>query len=103
VSVSGEAASAKKKPQPQKVSQKTINEMKQMGMTKAIQKAASGNASPEFVEGAKRMYGQNRINAAKKPSANLNRSLEQTRTPKPASGKTVSVSNKSALNKKKTV
>lgn len=42
----------------QKVSQATIDSMKSMGMQKAIQKANSGNASAEFVEGAKRMYGK---------------------------------------------
>lgn len=45
----------------QKVSQSTIDSMKTMGMTKAIQKANSGTASAEFIEGAKRMYGS-RVN-----------------------------------------
>jgi DnaK suppressor protein len=49
-----------------KVSQATIDSMKTMGMTKAIEKAANGKASAEFKEGAKRMYGQRRIDAAKK-------------------------------------
>lgn len=86
MSTRGEAAAAKK---PQKVSQKTINDIKQMGMTKAIQKAASGNASAEFAEGAKRMYGQNRIDAAKpKPP------------PTKTTTKSVSVSKNSSLNKR---
>lgn len=42
---------------PVKVSQSTIDSMKQMGMSKAISKANSGDASAEFIEGAKRMYG----------------------------------------------
>lgn len=75
-----------------KVAQGTIDSMKTMGMSKAIAKANSGNASAEFVEGAKRMYG-NRIkpptvassptvtkSAAKQPTPQMQQSLAQTRT-----------------------
>ena len=47
-----------------KVKQSTIDEMKKIGMSEAIKKANSGNASAEFVEGAKRMYG-NRVHPEK--------------------------------------
>ena len=52
-----------------KVSQKTINDIKKMGMTKALQSAATGSA--EFKEGLTRMYGAKRVSAAsaKYPSA----------------------------------
>lgn len=49
------------KPKAVKVSKATIDSIKRMGMTKAIEKANTHAAPPEFVEGAKRMYG-NRIN-----------------------------------------
>lgn len=43
-----------------KVSQLTIDSMKKMGMKAAIEKANSGSGDSEFVEAAKRFYG-NRI------------------------------------------
>lgn len=46
-----------------KVSQATINKIKAMGMKKALAGAAS--ASPEMREGLKRLYGANRVAAAK--------------------------------------
>lgn len=45
-----------------KVSQATIDKIKEMGMTKALKSA--GKASPEMREGLKRMYGARRFNAA---------------------------------------
>lgn len=54
-----------------KVKQSTIDSMKTMGMTKAIQKANSGGASAEFIEGAKRMYG-NRIKQGVQPKSSQN-------------------------------
>jgi len=45
-----------------KVSQATIDKIKKMGMTKAINSAKS--ASPEMLEGIKRMYGARRVSAA---------------------------------------
>ena len=50
-----------------KVSQKTIDKIKTMGMTKALKGAA--NASPEMREALKRMYGAKRVSAASKPAA----------------------------------
>ena len=51
------------------VSQATINKIKTDGMTAALKKVGSGKASATYVEGVKRMYGANRIVAAKKSSA----------------------------------
>lgn len=44
-----------------KVNQSTIDEIKKLGMSEAIKKANSGSASREFVEGAKRFYGGNKV------------------------------------------
>ena len=46
-----------------KVSQKTIDQIKKMGMTKALG-SASSNKSAEFQEGLRRMYGQKRLSKA---------------------------------------
>lgn len=40
-----------------KVSQSTIDEIRKLGMAKAIEKANSGQSSAEFLEGASRFYG----------------------------------------------
>ena len=40
------------------VKQATVDRMKQMGMKAAIDKANSGTADSEFMEAAKRFYGQ---------------------------------------------
>ena len=68
-SASGVAASKKKTTTKKtvatpgtKVSQATINKIKEMGMTKALKGAA--NASPEMREALKRMYGAKRVAAA---------------------------------------
>jgi hypothetical protein len=45
-----------------KVSQATIDQIKKMGMDKALKSAA--NASPEMKEGLRRMYGEKRLAAA---------------------------------------
>lgn len=45
-----------------KVSQSTIDQIKKMGMDKALKSAA--NASPEMKEGLRRMYGEKRLTAA---------------------------------------
>jgi hypothetical protein len=45
-----------------KVSQSTIDQIKKMGMDKALKSAA--NASPEMKEGLRRMYGERRLAAA---------------------------------------
>jgi hypothetical protein len=55
--------SASKKASPIKVSQATIDNIKSAGMSAALKKAAGG-ASAAYVEGVKRMYGANRLNAA---------------------------------------
>ena len=56
-----------------KVSQKTIDEIKKMGMSKALKtvagasKASGQDASAKaWVEGVKRLYGANRVAAATK-------------------------------------
>ncbi len=51
-----------------KVSQLTIDSMKKLGMSKAIERANSGQASEEEVEGARRFYG-NRIKTPAKSVA----------------------------------
>jgi hypothetical protein len=51
-----------------KVSQKTIDQIKKMGMTKALG-SASSNKSAEFQEGLRRMYGQRRLSKATGSSA----------------------------------
>ena len=51
-----------------KVSQKTIDQIKKMGMTKALG-SASSNKSAEFQEGLRRMYGQRRLSKALGSSA----------------------------------
>ena len=45
-----------------KVSQSTIDQIKKMGMDKALKSAS--NASPEMKEGLRRMYGEKRLAAA---------------------------------------
>lgn len=108
------------KAKPQKVSQKTINDIKTMGMSKAIAKAAGSGASSEFREGAKRMYGAERIRQAQmpkgnvkssasvsktaaRPSAQMSRSLAQTKGGgTTSSSKSVAIGKNSKLNKKST-
>ncbi len=51
------------------VSQATINKIKSDGMTAALKKVGAGKASATYTEGVKRMYGANRIVAAKKSAA----------------------------------
>lgn len=50
-----------------KVKQLTLDSMRQMGMAKALEKANSGSADGEFVEAAKRFYG----NRVRKDAANF--------------------------------
>jgi hypothetical protein len=49
-----------------KVSQRTIDNIKSMGMTKALKQVTSTSKSKEFKEGVSRLYGANRVAAAKK-------------------------------------
>lgn len=62
----GKAASSEK--MYTKVSQATINKIKTMGMTKAL--ASAGKTKPgqraEFIQGVRRMYGADRLAAARK-------------------------------------
>lgn len=60
-----------------KVSQKTIDDMKTMGMDKAIERANSGTAGAEFEEGARRMYGK-RIKSRPKPSQNVQKPQDRS-------------------------
>ena len=46
-----------------KVSQTTIDNIKKMGMTASLKKAASSK-NPEYIEGIRRMYGAKRLAAA---------------------------------------
>jgi len=57
-----------------KVSQKTIDDIKRLGMTKALALAGkngnpAGGLASEFQEGVRRMYGAKRLEAAKKSAA----------------------------------
>lgn len=59
-----------------KVKQEVIDRIKKMGMGAAVKAANSGNESAEFVEGAKRMYGRDRVSAMN--DANLKRDQQTT-------------------------
>lgn len=50
-----------------KVSQLTVDSMKKLGMKAAIDKANSGSADSEYVEAAKRFYGNRITDKAKAP------------------------------------
>lgn len=63
-----ETSMSKKYKGTAKVSQTTIDNIKKMGMTASLKKAASSK-NPEYLEGIKRMYGANRLAAAKKAVA----------------------------------
>lgn len=63
-----ETSMSKKYKGTTKVSQTTIDNIKKMGMTASLKKAASSK-NPEYLEGIKRMYGANRLAAAKKATA----------------------------------
>ena len=66
----GGAAKKKAAPKKIKVSQKTIDDIKKLGMTKALKLAGmnkdaeQGGAVAEFAEGVRRMYGDRRYQAA---------------------------------------
>ncbi len=67
-----------------KVSQKTIDSIKSMGMTKALRGASTGSA--EYKEALNRMYGAKRVSAAaqKSPSALSNFKQAEGRSAKKA-------------------
>ena len=58
-----ETSMSKKYKGTAKVSQTTIDNIKKMGMTASLKKAASSK-NPEYLEGVKRMYGAKRLAAA---------------------------------------
>lgn len=58
-----ETSMSKKYKGTAKVSQTTIDNIKKMGMTASLKKAASSK-NPEYLEGIKRMYGAKRLSAA---------------------------------------
>ena len=67
-----------------KVSQSTINDIKKMGMTKALALAGkngktSGGMAREFQEGVRRMYGAKRLEAAKAKYAPVAKSPDAAR------------------------
>ena len=67
-----------------KVSQSTINDIKKMGMTKALALAGkngktSGGMAREFQEGVRRMYGAKRLEAAKAKYAPVAKSADAAR------------------------
>jgi len=63
------------------VSQKTIDKIKSMGMTKALAKAGKTpkGADAEFIQGIRRMYGAKRLNAARSSFAKVAKSPDQAR------------------------
>jgi hypothetical protein len=63
-----ETSMSKKYKGTPKVSQTTIDNIKKMGMTASLKKAASSK-NPEYLEGIRRMYGASRLAAAKKTTA----------------------------------
>jgi hypothetical protein len=63
-----ETSMSKKYKGTPKVSQTTIDNIKKMGMTASLKKAASSK-NPEYLEGIKRMYGANRLATAQKSTA----------------------------------
>ena len=63
-----ETSMSKKYKGTTKVSQTTIDNIKKMGMTASLKKAASSK-NPEYLEGIKRMYGANRLATAQKSTA----------------------------------
>lgn len=63
-----ETSMSKKYKGTAKVSQTTIDNIKKMGMSASLKKAASSK-NPEYLEGIKRMYGASRLAAAKKATA----------------------------------
>lgn len=76
-----------------KVKQITVDGMKQLGMKKAIEKANSGGADNEFVEAAKRFYGNRVTGKAADPHLRGNvpqgspAVIEETVTVKPGPSK----------------
>lgn len=62
------------------VKQSTIDEMKKIGMSKAIERANSGTAGSEFTEGARRMYGK-RIKSAVGGGPKMSNKMEPKQAP----------------------
>ena len=60
------------------VKQSTIDSIKKMGMSAALKKAGS-SSNAEFVQGVKRMYGANRLAAAKKAAGAVAKSPDAAR------------------------
>lgn len=61
------------------VKQSTINKIKEAGMTASLKKAATSK-DMEFVQGVRRMYGANRLAAAKKAAGNVAKSPDAARS-----------------------
>lgn len=79
-----ETSMSKKYKGTPKVSFKTIDDIKKMGMTAALKKAGTSK-NPEYLEGIRRMYGAKRLAAA------------QGATAKPAAKKAFSPAQKTAM------
>ena len=87
------ANNSKPKPTKVKVSQDTIDKIKQMGMTKALA-GIRGTSGAEYKEALRRMYGERRLNEALAKSKPVAKSPDAARagatkptTTKPASSK----------------
>lgn len=53
-----------------KVSQDVIDAIKKKGMSSSLKEASAGGASPEFREGVRRMYGENRLGSSQEQAMN---------------------------------
>ncbi len=65
-----------------KVSQAVIDEIKKKGMSASIKEANSGSSSAEFLEGAKRMYGNRVTGSGSGPKAGDVRKVDTGHSPK---------------------
>ncbi len=78
-----ETSMSKKYKGTTKVSQTTIDNIKKMGMTASLKKAASSK-NPEYLEGIKRMYGAKRLAAAQRNASTGSTSTMSRTSPRVA-------------------
>jgi hypothetical protein len=83
--ISKGALKAKAPKKTVKVSQKTIDKIKGMGMSAALKKAGTSK-NAQFVEGVNRMYGSRRLSAAKGKAADKRIQKPTLRKPKRGGG-----------------
>ena len=78
-----ETSMSKKYKGTPKVSQTTISNIKKMGMSAALKKAATSK-NPEYLEGVKRMYGASRLKKAQSSTMKKAAPSAQKRSPRVA-------------------